>query len=1010
MPTSPKKSLLEVQFPIGQLSLESYLERDARTGKILNSLGKWWGTKPIVLTRSVILGSLFEASEDPERWPDDLEIFLKLLCFDNAGMWKRRNEGLKEISSRPPWPRFAELCLLQADSEERDLFKDGGVDTSDIRWRPRLNEEELARKEALEKRVFYGLGHEAQRRYCKRMEEVDGPPPESWQEINAYCGTQASSLQDWVAEMSQRRYGRMIKVGDAFSGMGSIPFAAAELGCDVFASDLNPVASLLTWGALNIIAGEPEFHAEVLAAQEKIYQEIDHWYLQEGLETSEEGWRATLYFYCVEITVPEWDGWKIPLSGTWQLLKSSKTQPWVELIPDEETKSFRFKVNYGGDGFADSNKGSKVGPDVVCPQSLWDLLHVQGKTANTSRTIPLNSLIENHGGLRPWEKSDFMPRPSDFYGERLYAIRWEKPLPKGKKKNIFREPREFDLKVEAQTEQLISKHLSDWQKEGWIPDWRIQEGVKTRELIRTRGWTHWHHLFTPRQLLMAATYSQRIQEIASRTRPSMALNLGQLTNYSAKLCRWDSTGNSAKEVFYNQAYNTLLNFIGRGWKMMENPVNPHHFSRKGEGSHSNTMTDARVLNSCCDLWITDPPYADAVIYEELSEFFLAWYKPHLKACFPNRYTDSKREMAVKGDDASFRISMSECYSNLTCNMPDNGLQVLMFTHKDTDVWEDLALIMWSAGLQVKQVWSIATETPGAGIRVGNYVQATYNMILRKRPSDAPMGFVDLVIPQIKTRVEEVILHMRDSQIQSGGLNCGYTDTDYLLAAQAVAAEVVTGFSSIDGIDLEEELRTPNKQRGNSVLKDMMNQAKRTAVDFLVPLGLEEHLRRSPDGTSAYQFWRNLSPEEKFLLKSLELEAGGVSKIGAFQDLGRAYGIADYEDLLGPVVANEARSQLPSEFPRADLARWEDLPANERTHFPHSVTRHLYHALKMLAEGADADRAVKHLVDSTNFWSERQGKHLVILAYLYQTTEANQAWQDLRPLLQTLRLAVENHRA
>jgi hypothetical protein len=40
MPVSQKKSLLEVQFPIGQLSLESYLERDARTGKVLNALGK----------------------------------------------------------------------------------------------------------------------------------------------------------------------------------------------------------------------------------------------------------------------------------------------------------------------------------------------------------------------------------------------------------------------------------------------------------------------------------------------------------------------------------------------------------------------------------------------------------------------------------------------------------------------------------------------------------------------------------------------------------------------------------------------------------------------------------------------------------------------------------------------------------------------------------------------------------------------------------------------------------
>ena len=273
-----------------------------------------------------------------------------------------------------------------------------------------------------------------------------------------------------------------------------------------------------------------------------------------------------------------------------------------------------------------------------------------------------------------------------------------------------------------------------------------------------------------------------------------------------------------------------------------------------------------------------------------------------------------------------------------------------------------------------------------------------------------MGFVDLVIPQINDRVKNVITHMRDSQVQAGTLSCGYTDTDYLLAAQAVAAEVVTGFSSIDGIDLDDELRSPNDQRSDSVLRDMMNQAKRTAVDFLVPFGLEEHLRRSPDGTSAYQFWRTLAPEEKFLLKGLELETSGEKKIGTFQDLGRAYGIADYEALLGPVKANEARSKLPTEFPRPDLTPWDDVSASEREQFDHCITRHLYHALQLLSNGADAERAVKHLVDCTNFWDDRYAKHLVLLGYLYQTTEPIAAWSEIRSLIQTLRLAVENHRA
>ena len=37
------------------------------------------------------------------------------------------------------------------------------------------------------------------------------------------------------------------------------------------------------------------------------------------------------------------------------------------------------------------------------------------------------------------------------------------------------------------------------------------------------------------------------------------------------------------------------------------------------------------------------------------------------------------------------------------------------------------------------------------------------------------------------------------------------------------------------------------------------------------------------------------------------------KISAFQDLGRAYGLADYESLMGPVRANDTRTSLPEEL-------------------------------------------------------------------------------------------------
>jgi hypothetical protein len=487
------------------------------------------------------------------------------------------------------------------------------------------------------------------------------------------------------------------------------------------------------------------------------------------------------------------------------------------------------------------------------------------------------------------------------------------------------------------------------------------------------------------------------------------LALGIAINYSSRLCHWLPTQGSggAKHTFYNQALNPFPNYAVRGWRGLEENLQRTHLAVSCAGTNVIALSDARAVSQSCHVWITDPPYADAVNYEELSEYFLAWYVPHLKAVFPEWYADSMRAKAVRGDDAPFRLAMADCYKRLASNMPKDGMQVLMFTHKSTDVWEDLALIMWAAGLQVKQVWSVATETPGLGVRSGNYVQSTYNMVLRKRAGNQ-MGFVDFITPQVNKRVKEVITRMRESQIESGLARCGYTDTDYLLAAQATAAEVVTGYASIDGVDLDAELRTPNAERGRSALRTLMENAKRTATDFLVPPAMDRAIRKAGAG-DPYVFWRQFCPEEKFLLKGLEGEAQGVFKIGAFQDLGRAYGLAAYEDLMGPTKANDSRTKVPKELPRPDATRFDDVPASERGLWVNSPTRHIYHALKLLAGGAEVDRAVKHLIDTTDFWNTRSTRLAPIITYLQEITANLEQWTPYQDHLAALAIGVENAR-
>ena len=44
--------------------------------------------------------------------------------------------------------------------------------------------------------------------------------------------------------------------------------------------------------------------------------------------------------------------------------------------------------------------------------------------------------------------------------------------------------------------------------------------------------------------------------------------------------------------------------------------------------------------------------------------------------------------------------MTAAYGGMSERMPDNGRQIVMFTHQDAGVWADMASIVWGAGFRL----------------------------------------------------------------------------------------------------------------------------------------------------------------------------------------------------------------------------------------------------------------------------------------------------------------------
>jgi adenine-specific DNA methylase len=442
---------------------------------------------------------LMPASSDAKK---DREIFLKILTMDDEGTWER----VKDAGSNVPW-------------------RNDDIDIS--------------------RTAFDALPYAERLRYCERPENVDGPSESVWAEINSHLGTTATCLTELVEQLGKQQFGHTPRVGDSFCGGGSIPFEAARIGCEAFGSDLNPVAGLLTWASLNLLGGGSQVQAEVMRVQAEALAAADRQVTEWGIEHNAQGERADAYLYCVEVK-PEGCDYFIPLAPSWLIGEKSKVvarwrrlasadflTPEIAVVSDAELKLYKEK------------KGATVVDSrVVDP-------------FDATRTWSVEAL-RGSDGLRRWSNEDVVPRPGDVFQERLYCIRWVKTVIRnGKPKEIRRyaAPDAADLAREAKVLELLRERFADWQREGFIPSKAIVSGYNTDQPIRERGWSHWHHLFTPRQLLthgLLAESSNRLA-VSKQARAACLLGLGRMADWNSRLSAWMFHAGNEKgnQVFYN---------------------------------------------------------------------------------------------------------------------------------------------------------------------------------------------------------------------------------------------------------------------------------------------------------------------------------------------------------------------------------------------------------------------------------------------------------------------------
>lgn len=932
-------SFIETQFPVSKISKESYKERKAGQSQTLTGLGKWWGRKPLVLVRATLLGLLMPSSDNPKR---DQEIFLKIMKMDHNGIVSRKYKN-------PP----DEDVFHYSNTDQKNKYFNNETKRF-LDQTPKKTQDEL-RNHAISL-----MSYDEKLKFCKRAEEIEDYDTTTWEEINSHLSTSATNLEELFTQLASGIFGENIKVGDCFCGSGSIPYEAARLGLNTFSSDLNPIALLLSQASVSTLNLNNDERNNIKKFQNKIIEKAEKQIKEWKIENNEDGYQAVSYLYCNETRCPECD-WQVPLLPN-KIIGDRKKIITV-LIPNEDKKNFDLEVKVGvsKEEYKNAKTGTVIKNNLVCP--------------NCRKETPITVLRgdakkqKSKFGLRKWDINEFLPQKEDVFKERLYFISYVD-------KNGIRHylaPNKNDMERENEVISILKSHFSEWQEKGYIPSDRIKSGYNTDQLTRERGWQYWHQLFNPRQLLVHGLLMKLIDEYANNTQEYIygLLGLNRCTDYNSRLSMWRTAREIPANTFYNQAFNTMFNFGSRGIYLLKNSF----FTELPEYSSSSENTfelkDARNIDVKSDIWITDPPYADAVNYHELSEFFLAWDKPLLKKAFPEWYTDSKRALAVQGDGEDFRKSMVEVYSNLANHMSDNGRQVVMFTHQDPAVWAELTTILWAAGLQVTAAWNIATETSSGGLKSGNYVQGTVIMVLRKQQSDT-VGYLDEVAPLIEEEVKNQIETMRDLDDKD---DPNFTDADYLLAAYAASLKVLTSYKEFKEINLQHELNRSSDSKEKSEIQKIIEEAVKTAYDQLIPRDFDTFA------------WKSLKPVERFYIRGLELEKEGINKMSAYQELARGFGISNYTELMASTTANQARLKTPTEF--------GDRMLGDTNEFGKTLLRNVLKALEVAIKEEEPAAGKQWLkTEIQDYWPQR-AQIITLLRYLstLESYEALSHWKE-----------------
>lgn len=573
-------------------------------------------------------------------------------------------------------------------------------------------------------------------------------------------------------------------IHDPFAGGGSIPLEAQRLGLRAIASDLNPVAVLInkalielpfkflgkppvnpdarnisddmSWEGTAGIVSDIRYYGRYM--RDEAFKRIGHLYpkarLSSGSEATVIAWLWARTILCPNPAC----GISMPLMVTFQLSKNTNNLYWVRPVVDRKAKSISFVAQSHKRGVPETGTVNRNGATCIACSTTSPLAYVRAQFR------------------------------AGKMGEQMVAI-----VAEGDRKRLFLSPDQEHIRTASEVKP-------EWRPNGKVPDKAL--GFR----VQAYGFEEWSQLFTNRQLITLATFSDLMPNIrdllaqhgssteyANAICTYLVLAVGRSANSCSSFNLWQNLGNFVSQVFTRQAISMVWDFAEvnsfststQNWMAQIEwitEVVERLPAKINKGSAYQANASSMTQGGVGLVIATDPPYYDNIGYADLSDFFYVWLRPLARSIYPELFASilSPKEdelvAAPRFDNSKERFEklMSETLELIRQRCTNEFPFSIFYAYKQQEGeykgrsstgWETMLSALLSAGFQIIGTWPLHTERQGRPRSVdSNALASSIVLVCRPRSADVPVATRREFVDSLKMELPPALAQMQSGSI------------------------------------------------------------------------------------------------------------------------------------------------------------------------------------------------------------------------------------------------------